>query len=106
MASYGGRTMDRKIQAVAAELKKDIAAKYELLDFKVFGSTARNDRRTGSDIDIFVLLPHVERYIEEDLFNIAYDIELKHDCLIDLIVFGKDGLDELLSKTPLYRQVS
>ena len=47
----------------------------------------------------------MERHIEEDLFNIAYDIELKHDCLIDLIVFGKDGLDELLSKTPLYRQV-
>ena len=46
--------MDRKIQAVAAELKKDIAAKYELLDFKVF---------------------------------------------------GKDGLDDLFSKTPLYRQV-
>lgn len=97
--------MDRKIQAVAAELKKDISAKYELLDFKVFGSSARDDRRKGSDIDIFVLLPHVERNIEEDLFNIAYDIELKHDCLIDLIVFGKDGLEDLLSKTPLYRQV-
>jgi predicted nucleotidyltransferase len=97
--------MNRKIQKVASELKKEIALKYELLDFKVFGSTARNDRRPGSDIDIFVLLPHVERHIEEDLFNMAYDIELEHDCLIDVIVFGKDGLDELLSKTPLYRQV-
>ena len=97
--------MNRKIQKVVSELKKEIALKYELLDFKVFGSTARNDRRAGSDIDIFVLLPHVERHIEEDLFNMAYDIELKHDCLIDVIVFGKDGLDELLSKTPLYRQV-
>ena len=97
--------MDQKIKAVAAELKKDMAAKYELLEFKVFGSTARDSRRTESDLDIFVLLPHVERCIEEDLFNIAYDIELKYDCLVDLIVFGKDGLDELLSKTPLYRQV-
>jgi hypothetical protein len=35
----------------------------------------------------------------------AVAAELKHDCLIDLIVFDKDGLDELLSKTPLYRQV-
>jgi len=97
--------MNRKIQKVASELKKEIGLKYELLDFKIFGSTARNDRRAGSDIDIFVLLPHVERHIEEDLFNIAYDIELKHDCLIDVIVFGKDGLDQFLSKTPLYRQV-
>jgi predicted nucleotidyltransferase len=98
-------TLNRKMHAVAVELKKDIAAKYELLEIKVFGSTARDDRHAGSDIDIFVLLPHAERYIEEDLFNIAYEIELKHDCLIDLIVFGKDELDELLSKTPLYRQV-
>jgi len=93
------------IKAVAAQLKRDIAAKYELLEYKIFGSSARDDRRTGSDIDIFVLLPHLERNIEEDLFNIAYELELKHDCLIDLIVFGKDGLEEVLSKTPLYRQV-
>ena len=103
--SCAGCTMDQKLKAVAAELKKDIEAKYELLDFKVFGSTARDNRRTGSDLDIFVLLPHVDRFIEEDLFNIAYDIELKYDCLVDLIVFGKGGLDDLLSKTPLYRQV-
>ena len=97
--------MNRKVKRVAAELKKNIASKYELLDFKVFGSTARNERRAGSDIDIFVLLPRAERRTEEELFNIAYDLELKHDCLIDLIVFGKDVLDELLWSTPLYRQV-
>jgi len=97
--------MNRKIQAVAAELKKEISAKYQVLEFKIFGSSVRNDRRKGSDIDIFVLLPHVERRIEEDLFNMAYDLELKYDCLIDLIVFGKDGLDKILSQTPLYRQV-
>ncbi|MCU0591634.1 MAG: nucleotidyltransferase domain-containing protein [Desulfobacterales bacterium] len=74
--------MDRKIQSVASELKKNIAAKYELLDFKVFGSSARGDRRAESDIDIFVLLQHVERGIEEDFFNIAYELELEHDCLI------------------------
>jgi predicted nucleotidyltransferase len=97
--------MNRKIQRVASDLKKAIATKYNLLDFKVFGSTARNERRAGSDIDIFVLLPHVERHIEEDLFNIAYDIELEHDCLIDLIVFGKEEKDGLMSKTPFYQQV-
>jgi predicted nucleotidyltransferase len=97
--------MNKKIQKVSADLKKDISARYELLDFKVFGSTVRDDHRPESDIDIFVLLPHVERNTEEELFNIAYDLELKYDCLIDLIVFGKDELDSVLSKTPLYRQV-
>jgi uncharacterized protein len=97
--------MDLKIQRVASDLKKAIETKYNLLDFKVFGSTARNERRAGSDIDIFVLLPHVERRIEEDLFNLAYDIELEHDCLIDLMVFGNEEKDVPMSKTPFYRQV-
>ena len=97
--------MNRKIQRVASDLKRAIASKYELLDFKVFGSTARDERRPDSDIDIFVLLPQVERHIEEDLFNIAYDIELERDCLIDLIVFGKEEKDAILTKTPFYRQV-
>ena len=97
--------MNRKIQRVASDLKRAIASKYELLDFKVFGSTARDERRPDSDIDIFVLLPQVERHIEEDLFNIAYDIELEHDCLIDLIVFGMEEKDAILTKTPFYRQV-
>lgn len=98
--------MNRKIQRVASNLKKAIASKYELLDFKVFGSTARDERRPDSDIDIFILLPHVERHIEEDLFNIAYDIELEHDCLVDLIVFGNEEKDAILTKTPFYRQVT
>ena len=97
--------MNRKMQRVASDLKKAIASKYKLLDFKVFGSTARNERRPDSDIDIFVLLPQVERHIEEDLFNIAYDIELEHDCLIDLIVFGKEEKDAVLTRTPFYRHV-
>jgi predicted nucleotidyltransferase len=97
--------MNRKIQRVASDLKKAIASKYELLDFKVIGSTARNERRPESDIDIFVLLPQVDRHIEEDLFNIAYDLELENDCLIDLIVFGKEDKDAVLTRTPFYRQV-
>jgi predicted nucleotidyltransferase len=97
--------MNPKLQRVAFDLKNAISSKYELLEFKVFGSTARNERREGSDIDIFVMLPHVDRHIEEDLFNTAYDLELEHDCLIDLLVFGKDEMPHLLLKTPLYRRV-
>jgi len=96
--------MNRKIQAVAAELKRRYRRNIKFWSLR-FSARPPHDQRKGSDIDIFVLLPHVERRIEEDLFNIAYDIELKYDCLIDLIVFGKDGLDEVLSQTPLYRQV-
>jgi len=44
---------------------------------KIFGSSTHGDRRADSDIDVFIHLPHVNRLIEEQLFDIAYDFELK-----------------------------
>ncbi len=97
--------MDKKIQKIAKELKAKIGSKYEIVDLKVFGSSARGDRREDSDIDVYVLIPEVNRKIEEDLFDIAYDLELRYDCLIDLIVFDKKALNGKFAFTPIYEKV-
>jgi len=97
--------MDQNIKNIASELKKEISSKYTIEDFKVFGSTARGSQHEGSDIDIFILLPHLDRRIEEDLFDIAYDIELKFDCLIDLIAFSSDSIKKGGPLPPLYSRV-
>jgi len=97
--------MDKKIKKIAKELKTRISSKYEIDDLKLFGSSARNDRREDSDIDVYVLLPEVNRQIEEDLFDIAYDLELKYDCLIDLIVFDKKALEGNIASSPIYGKV-
>jgi predicted nucleotidyltransferase len=94
--------MDSKVLKIAVELKENISARYTINDFRIFGSTARSIQDRESDIDILVILNHVDRQIEEDLFDLAYEIELKYDCLIDLIVFGKDALKDRLSFTPVY----
>ena len=68
--------MDERIAAIVNDLKREISRKYDLIAMRVFGSTARGDRSAESDIDVFVHLPKVSRDIEEDLFDIAYGIEL------------------------------
>jgi len=68
--------MDERIAAIVNDLKREISRKYDLIAMRVFGSTARGDRSAESDIDVFVHLPRVSRDIEEDLFDIAYGIEL------------------------------
>ena len=78
--------MKKKIEQIVGELKDRIAGKYSIKEMRVFGSSARGDRKPESDIDVLVHLSHVNRQIEEDLFDMAYDLELKHDCLIDVIV--------------------
>jgi predicted nucleotidyltransferase len=97
--------MEQLIHKVVKELKAKISDKYELHEIRIFGSSARGDRRLDSDIDVFVHISQVNRQIEENLFDIAYELELKYDCLIDLIVFCDDELKGRYSETPLYHEI-
>jgi hypothetical protein len=47
----------------------------------------------------------VNRQIEEDLFDMAYDLELKHDCLIDLIVVDDRDLSGVQGTAPIYEKI-
>jgi len=96
--------MKKPIKKILKELKEKISEKYDINEMRLFGSSARGDRRADSDIDVFITLTKVNRQIEEDLFDIAYDLELKHDCLIDLIVFSDDIIKNH-STSSIYRKV-
>jgi len=52
-----------------------------------------------------VHLSHFNRQIEEDLFDMAYDLELKHDCLIDLIVVDDRDLSGAQGTAPIYGKI-
>ena len=95
--------MEQLVVQVLKELKKRISRQYELKEIRVFGSSIRGDRRTDSDIDVFVRLPEVNRQVEEALFDMAYELELEYDCLIDLIVFGESMSRNLIP--PIYEKI-
>jgi len=82
--------LEGKIGFVVRQFRKKVENKYKILDMKLFGSSARGDFSKNSDVDIMVKLPFVNRSIEEDLFDMAYDLELEHDCLIDVIVLPEN----------------
>jgi predicted nucleotidyltransferase len=82
--------LEGKIGLVVRQFRQKIENKYNILDMKLFGSSARGDFSKNSDVDIMVKLPFVNRSIEEDLFDMAYDLELEHDCLIDVIVLPEN----------------
>jgi predicted nucleotidyltransferase len=55
---------------------------------RIFGSLARGDYREYSDIDILVVLPGVvNNAVEEQVFDLAYDIELEYGLVIGTIVY-------------------
>ncbi len=97
--------MKKKIEQIVSELKNLISEKYIVKEMRVFGSSARGDRRPESDIDVLVHLSYVNRQIEEDLFDTAYDLELKHDCLIDMIVVDDRVLSGTQGTAPIYEKI-
>jgi predicted nucleotidyltransferase len=94
-------TFKDKVELISKQFKQSIEKKYKVVDMKLFGSSARGDFSKSSDIDIMVRLPKVDRAIEEELFDIAYDLELEYDCLIDVIVLPEDMIDSI----PLYQNI-
>lgn len=97
--------MDERTTNIVNELKTNVTAKYPLIEMRIFGSTARGDRTAESDIDVFIHLPIVNREVEEDLFDMAFDLELKYDCLIDVIVLSDENLSVNHAKPMIYKKV-
>jgi len=97
--------MDEQTAIIVNELKTKVTIKYTLVEMRVFGSTARGNQSTESDIDVFIHLPVVNRELEEDLFDIAYDLELKYDCLIDVIVLSDENLADTHAKPMIFRDI-
>ena len=83
-------TYKDKVEAITKQFRQTVENKYNIIEMKLFGSYARGDYSKTSDIDLMVRLPKVDRNIEEDLFNIAYDLELEYDCVIDVIVLPQN----------------
>jgi len=83
-------TYKDKVAAIAKRFRQAVEKKYNIIQMKLFGSFARGDYSKTSDIDLMVILPKVDRNIEEDLFDIAYDLELEYDCVIDVIVLPQN----------------
>ena len=97
--------MEVRTKKIAEELKRRIIEKYKLQDIRIFGSSVRGKQREDSDIDIFVHLDHSSWHIEEDLFDISYDIELKYDCLIDLIIVDDKDIKGKIGRAPIYETI-
>ena len=97
--------MEERVKKIARELKRKIEKKYEIKDIKIFGSSVRGDQREDSDIDIFIHLDQSDRRIEEDLFDISYDIELEYDCLIDLIIIDDEDIKGRIGNAPIYENI-
>lgn len=87
-------------------LRDQIFSKYKVLDFRLFGSKARGEGRTDSDLDVMIELPVNDQNIVSDIDDIIFRINLDHDVFISAVIFGRDEIEEgPMSEAPIYKVI-
>lgn len=89
-------------------LKQDLLSAFGVgIQVVLFGSAARGNCNSESDIDILVLLPgEINSRIEEMVISIAYEIELNLDVVFGIIVYSIDFWNSgLAGVMPLHKNI-
>jgi predicted nucleotidyltransferase len=72
----------------------------------LFGSKARGDADSESDIDLLVLVDVESSEFRSQLWRIASDVSLEYDVVLSPRVFGQERWDETRRiRLPLYRAI-
>ncbi len=97
-----------RIKASLDELKASLVERFgEGTDLTLFGSVARGGYGADSDIDVLVLLPMpVSTATEEEVFDFAFDVEMKYDVIFGIIVYSREEWESpRLSSMPLHHMI-
>jgi uncharacterized protein len=101
--------IDSKYRLIIDEVKKTIDSilqqPYELI---LYGSVARGEATKSSDIDLLLLINgYVSFELKRLLIDSVYDIELKQDVLISLLIKSKEIWNtKYASLTLLYNNIN
>jgi predicted nucleotidyltransferase len=87
-------------------VKNLVTEKYNVLDLRIYGSKAKGTDVQGSDIDIMIVLEDHSPAIESEIDDLIFDINLKYDCLISALYFGRNELEfGPLAESPIYKKI-
>ena len=86
--------MIRALQIVS-EFKKKVSNEFGEVEVILFGSHARYEAEEESDVDIFLILNRdVDIKVKELIYDIAYEIGLEYDTVLDVNVYSRgNGID-------------
>ena len=89
------------------KLKDALSKDYKLIQMKLFGSKAKGNYSDESDIDLLIVLEDYDWKVENEIYEICFEIGLEYDVLLSPVIFSKKEFDDKLTKiTPFYKVVA
>ena len=96
----------KKEKAAIEELKREVLRKFPSAKFTLFGSVTKGCATDESDVDVLVLLDKIDKNAKERIRRISYEIELKKDVALGLIVESRADWEKCESlEMPLCQEV-
>jgi uncharacterized protein len=93
LAYKRGIFMNQRDYEIARELKSRCNGKVPVVELRVFGSRARGDNASDSDLDIYVEVERLDRNIRRLIQDIAWEIGLDHSMVIAPVVYSRNEVE-------------
>ncbi|MBI2892146.1 MAG: nucleotidyltransferase domain-containing protein [Deltaproteobacteria bacterium] len=73
----------------------------DLIEARLFGSRARGEGTAESDVDVALVVTWADRGRRHALYDLAFDVGLRHGVSLAPLVLEQDRLEELRSRERL-----
>jgi len=102
LTRFDRETIDELMTAYSDSLKRELGN--NLLAVILYGSCARNDHEIGSDIDVFVLVQHLNEDVMHLIHSLSDKIDWNYDTLISNTIRSADMFNKYKTDT-LYSRI-
>jgi tRNA nucleotidyltransferase (CCA-adding enzyme) len=98
--------LSRQERELLDELAQDLRHRFGATDVRLYGSVAREELAADSDIDLFVVVPHLTWLVEQAICDRCYEVTLACGRLVAPCVVSQEELTGTpLRVSPLIRAV-
>lgn len=99
--------MKTKDCEIAKQLKKRLSEFVQLIDIKVFGSRARENADESSDMDVFIEVEHLDKKLEEKIYDVAWEVGFENSIYISPIIFTHYEIEKSpLRASPILKNIN
>jgi predicted nucleotidyltransferase len=90
----------------ALEFKRRVGALVPVLQFSLFGSRARGDAADDSDLDVFLVVDHINPDLREKIAELAWEVGFENDIMLLTFVVTAEQLNRgPMGVSPIVRRI-